>query len=169
MAFDPRSQIGIIQHAQTFHDDHETNCPRTWRNALCFFGNRPNLPVEGRKRKKPSFRTSRLLVTSKQQRKLDSASATSPAATSQNSLADKDMEFRKRQKETQEKAAKSEKEQAAAAEKQENCANMQRQLRSLESGERIARRDDNGERYFLEDAQREQEIAKLRQSVQACN
>lgn len=32
-----------------------------------------------------------------------------------------------------------------------------RRLQSLESGERIARRDDSGERYFLDDTQREQE------------
>ena len=104
----------------------------------------------------------------RQQRKIDSEPATT-AANPQKSAADQEMEFRKRQKESQEKAAKSEKEQAASAEKQENCNNLRRQLASLESGERIARRDDNGERYFLEDAQREQEIAKVRQSMQSCN
>ena len=92
-----------------------------------------------------------------------------PAAAPK-SVAEQEMDFRKRQKEAQEKTAKSEKEQAAQAEKQEYCANMRRQLMSLESGERIARRDDNGERYFLEDTQREQEIAKLRQAMQTtCN
>ena len=109
----------------------------------------------------------------RQQRKVESEAPAQPsnsaAIPAQRSLAEQEMAFKKRQKESQEKAAKSEKEQAASAEKQENCTNMRRQLSSLESGERIARRDDKGERYFLEDTQREQEIAKLRQAMQACN
>ena len=77
------------------------------------------------------------------------------------------MEFRKRQKDAQEKAAKAEKDQASTTEKQEQCASMRRHLQSLESGERIARRDDSGERYFLDDTQREQEIVKVRESIQS--
>lgn len=80
------------------------------------------------------------------------------------------MAFRKRQNEAQEKAAKSEKEQALIAEKQEQCGQMNRQLRSLESGERIIRRAENGDQEFLEDSQRQQEIAKTRQLIQTyCN
>ena len=101
------------------------------------------------------------------QRKSDTGTSIPPASSTQPSLADRDLEFRKRQRDSQDKAAKLEKEQAAAKEKQEYCTNMRRQLVSLESGERIVRRDDNGERYFLEEAQREQEIAKLRQSMQS--
>jgi hypothetical protein len=43
---------------------------------------------------------------------------------------------------------------------------MRRLLLSLESGERLARRDDSGERYFLDDTQREQETIKVRESIQ---
>jgi hypothetical protein len=40
----------------------------------------------------------------------------------------------------------------------------------MESGQRIARTDARGERYFLEDAQVAQEAAKARQAVQQwCN
>ena len=102
------------------------------------------------------------------QQKQPSSEAPAPtAATGQKSLSDRDMEFRKRQKDAQEKAAKTEKDQASTTEKQEQCASMRRHLQSLESGERIARRDDSGERYFLDDTQREQETVKVRESIQS--
>jgi hypothetical protein len=102
----------------------------------------------------------------RQQRRLDSAPPP-VISTTQKTAADRELEFRKRQKEAQESAAKSDKDQAASAEKQENCANARRQLQILESGERVAQRDDKGERYFMDDARREQEIAKMRQAVES--
>ena len=101
----------------------------------------------------------------RQQRKLDSSSET-PASAVQKTTADRELEFRKRQKDSLESTEKSRKEQQAATEKQQFCEDARRQLQSLQSGERIAMRDDKGERYFLEDAQREQEIAKIRKSMQ---
>ena len=102
------------------------------------------------------------------QQLIDSESSTPATKTpSQKTLADRDLEFRKRQKESQESAEKASKVQAASAEKEENCDNAQRQLQALESGERIALRNNKGERYFLEDSQREQEIAKARLAVQS--
>ncbi|MDR1934659.1 MAG: DUF4124 domain-containing protein [Candidatus Accumulibacter sp.] len=95
------------------------------------------------------------------QKKID---APSPAQTGspQPSLTDRDLEFRKRQLESQEQAEKAEKEAAAAAKRNENCQVARQQLQTLESGERIALRNDKGERYFMDDARREQEIAKVR-------
>lgn len=102
----------------------------------------------------------------RQQRKI--ASETPVASPSpQKTTADRDLEFRKRQKESQESAEKAKKEQTASADKQENCNSARRHLKALESGERIALRDDKGERYFMEDQQREQEIEKSRQAVQS--
>ena len=101
------------------------------------------------------------------QRKTDSPSPSPSNSSPQQSLADREMEFRKRQKDSQEKEQKAQKEQEQSTQKQEQCANLRRQLQSLESGERIALRNDEGERYFLEDAQREQEIQKARQSYQS--
>ena len=83
----------------------------------------------------------------------------------QKSLADREMEFRKRQKESQEHSEKAKKEETSTAEKRENCDLARRQLQALESGERITMRDDKGERYFVEDAQREQEIGKARRFI----
>lgn len=101
----------------------------------------------------------------RQQKQIDSGS---PAKNGQKqpSLADREMEFRKRQKEAQEGAEKTRKEETASSEKNENCTNARRQLQALESGERIALRDDKGERYYLDDAQREQETAKARKFVE---
>ena len=85
----------------------------------------------------------------------------------QKSLADREMEFRKRQKESQDIGDKARKEESSATEKRENCDNARRQLQALESGERIALRDDKGERYYIDDAQREQETAKTRSFIES--
>ena len=84
------------------------------------------------------------------------------------SLAERDLDFRKRQKENQEQAEKARNEQRQANQRSEYCDNNQRYLKTLESGERIATRDDKGERNYLDDAQREQEIAKTRQALSQC-
>jgi len=84
--------------------------------------------------------------------------------------AEQEAEFRKRQAE----AAKEREKQAQATQeaqaKKENCSRAQESLRALESGQRIARTDAKGERYYLEDAQLAQETVKARQTVQQwCN
>ena len=89
------------------------------------------------------------------------------ASSKQPSLAERDMEFRKRQKEAQERAEKEKKETVAADDKKENCQNAREQLRLLESGERIALRDDKGERYYLDDAQRAQETDKAKRFIES--
>ncbi len=95
------------------------------------------------------------------------ASPSSSSAPAQKSLAEREMDFRKRQKESQDLAEKTRKENAAAADKQENCNNARRQLQLFESGERVALRDEKGERYFMDDAQRDQEIAKTRTFIES--
>jgi len=95
--------------------------------------------------------------------------AEAPAAAGANgkTLADREMDFRKRQKEAREGAEEAEKERLAARRDWRHCDEARRSLQMLESGERVAMRDSRGERYFLDDAQRAQEIVKLRQDVQA--
>lgn len=94
------------------------------------------------------------------------APTAAPAAAPQKTTADREMEFRKRTQESQEKAEKAQKEQTAAAAKKDNCERARRYLQTLESGERVSLRDDKGERYYMEDAQRQQEISKARQTAQ---
>jgi len=74
--------------------------------------------------------------------------------------------FRKRQEEAEKEREKQAKAGQEAQEKRENCTRAQDALRSLESGQRVARTDSKGERYFLDDAQTAQETARARQSVQ---
>jgi len=74
--------------------------------------------------------------------------------------------FRKRQEEAEKDREKQAKADQDAQEKRVNCARAQDALRSLESGQRIARTDSKGDRYFLDDAQTVQETARARQSVQ---
>jgi hypothetical protein len=84
--------------------------------------------------------------------------------------AEREQEYRKRQDEAQKTAAKDAEEKKDADTKRENCARARESLGILEAGGRIARTDAKGERYFLDDAQREQETAKARQLVQqSCN
>lgn len=47
----------------------------------------------------------------------------------------------------------------------ENCERSREQQSILESGQRVTRIDAKGERYFMDDAQRAQEITKAKESV----
>ena len=84
--------------------------------------------------------------------------------------AEQEQEYRKRKEEEQKSAAKAEQERKEKAAKQENCDQAKGSLQMLESGQRIGRTDAKGERYYLDEAQVAQEIAKARQAVQqSCN
>jgi len=99
-------------------------------------------------------------------------SAPPAAAASKGPLssAEKDADFRKRQQDAQKEREKQELASREAADKRENCARAQEYVRTIESGQRIQRNDSKGERYFLDDAQRAQELAKAQQAVQqSCN
>lgn len=74
--------------------------------------------------------------------------------------------FRKRQEDAEKERDKQAKAGQEAQLKRENCTRAQEVLRGLESGDRIARTDTKGERYYLDDAQVAQERARARQSVQ---
>lgn len=91
---------------------------------------------------------------------------TGPAVSPKTTLAEKDMAFRKRQKEAQEKSAKAEQDQKALANKKQRCDNIQRNARTLESGIRISQVNEKGERYFMGDEERKAQIARTRQLMQ---
>lgn len=94
-------------------------------------------------------------------------SNTTPA-TPELSLAEKDAEFRKRKMEQAEKEKKANEEAIRAADKAKHCERTREYNRVLESGERIARTDKNGERSFLTDEQRAQEIRESRRTLNDC-
>jgi hypothetical protein len=79
--------------------------------------------------------------------------------------AEQEMEFRRRVKEAQEAAAKQAKEQQAERDRQQTCELAREQERTLASGQRISRVDDKGERYYINDAQRAQELSQARRSM----
>jgi hypothetical protein len=93
-----------------------------------------------------------------------------PSATgssTQKTSADRELEYRARQKAAQENAELVKKEETTSADRKEACTSARRLLETLESGERVSLRDDKGERYYMDDGQREQESAKARQLMQS--
>jgi Domain of unknown function (DUF4124) len=95
-------------------------------------------------------------------------SATAPAAPK--SIAEQEMEFRKRQQERADAEKKAQDEQTKLAAKAADCERAKGYLRAVEGGERITRTDAAGNREFLDDAQRAAEAERTRKLVQAtCN
>jgi hypothetical protein len=83
--------------------------------------------------------------------------------------AEQEKDYRKRQEEAGKAADKANADLRAQAERNEVCARQKESLATLESGQRISRTDAKGERYYLDENQVAQEIAKTRQSMQqAC-
>ncbi len=78
------------------------------------------------------------------------------------SMAEKDLEFKKRQQEAKEKAEKQAKEHANESEKRENCQRAQRNLATLESNQPVTLYDDKGQRKYMDTAQRDQEMERAR-------
>lgn len=77
--------------------------------------------------------------------------------------------FRERQEEQRKAAEKEERDRQARAQQNEGCERTREYLRTLESGQRIARTNPNGERYYLNEDQVRAEIEKARSSVrEAC-
>ena len=76
----------------------------------------------------------------------------------QKSTADIEIEFRKRQQESQKLSEDEAKKNTAKAQQKIYCDDAKRQLSLLKSGERISTREINGERKFMEEDQRNKEI-----------
>jgi len=96
----------------------------------------------------------------------------SPAAASKDAkkgpltAAEREQDFRKRQDAAKKDQEKAEQDRQAKSDQAEACTQTREYLRSLESGQRIARTNASGERYFLDEGQTAQEIAKARQTIQ---
>jgi hypothetical protein len=81
-------------------------------------------------------------------------------------VADKDMEFKKRQQESKEKADKLAKEQAAEADKRQNCERARNMVTALEANQPVSSYDDQGRRLLMDNAQREQELERARRAME---
>lgn len=98
------------------------------------------------------------------------SSATDPAAASSapaapKTIAEREAELRKAQQAKQEAADKAAREQAEADARKESCIAARKNLGMLQEGMRMMEIDAQGQRYYLNDEQRQQRIAKAQQDV----
>jgi len=121
-----------------------------------------NMKPGAMSRKAPSARAA---APADDEKKGEAAKSAAPKAAAQQEQA-----FRKRQQEQAKAAKESEEKSAEAKRKEENCRNARERAAQYEIGGRIGRINAQGERYYLDDAQIEQERARTRAAVaQACN
>jgi len=92
-----------------------------------------------------------------------STQAGAPAAAA----VDKELEARRQREEEQEKAKLAAEEAKLAAQRAENCERAQSFKRTLDSGVRVARTNQKGEREFLTDEQRAEESARTRKVIES--
>jgi len=91
---------------------------------------------------------------------VDDKAGAAPAAAKPKTLAEKELEFRQRRAEAAEAQAKAEQDSSQAVERQRACEQARNQLGALRSGQRIARFNSKGEREYLDDAGRADEIER---------
>lgn len=84
------------------------------------------------------------------------------------SLADKELAYKKRRDELAAKEKKDEADAKRAATKRENCSRMKAYKQSLDSGQNIAQIDASGARSFMTNEKRAQELNELRQNMSEC-
>lgn len=89
------------------------------------------------------------------------ASAPRPAASTP-TKAEQDAAARDKQAQDRETAKQKEAERQQAELRRQNCARAQANLRELQSGTRITRTNEQGERVFMDDAQRQAEVERAR-------
>ena len=80
--------------------------------------------------------------------------------------AEQEQDYRKRQQDAKKASEKAEQESVAQAANKEGCERSKEYLSTLQSGQRIGRTNPSGEKYYLDDNQVAQEIAKAQQAVQ---
>jgi hypothetical protein len=89
-----------------------------------------------------------------------------PASSGPKTLAEQEMEFRKRQQERADAEKKAQEEQVRSTAKAQECERAKGYLRVLEEGIRVARTDAAGNREFIDDSQRAAEIDRTRKIIQ---
>lgn len=88
------------------------------------------------------------------------------ASVPQKTLAERDVDFKKRQLEQKDASKKGEEKTQETADRKQNCETAQTYLRSLQSGVRIGKTDPaTGERVFMEDADRTAEMARAQRAA----
>lgn len=112
---------------------------------------------------------SRILKQPRQRPATAAASGDAPKdatkADAPKSLADRELESKQHSKEAAEAAKKADDEAAKAKAMQENCTSVKSNLAALQAGGRAARFNDKGEKVYIDDAQRQDEINKQQGQV----
>lgn len=95
------------------------------------------------------------------------ASAADAASTPGSNKLEAEADARKAKAEQEEKAKRKATEEANAAIGKDNCARAKRQLTTIDSGIRISRTNDKGEREILDDKGRAEEAQRARSVIAA--
>ena len=90
-----------------------------------------------------------------------------PTPGAPKTIAEREMEFRKRQQERADSDKKAAEEQTKNAAKAAECERARGYMRALEDGVRLQRTDAAGNREFLDDAQRAAEAERTRKIIQS--
>lgn len=91
--------------------------------------------------------------------------ARTPDPDAASAAAERELQRREAQSERTEAAAQEAVERERAAERERACGQARGQLVALESGQRLARFNEQGEREFLTDEQRTEEIERTRRFI----
>ncbi len=97
------------------------------------------------------------------------AAASGAAPAKQQSLADRETDYKKRQAEKAETDKKSAEDAEMKAAKKANCDSSRAFKQQLDSGQRLSTMDKNGERGFMDDAQRKEKLAQAAKNLENCN
>jgi hypothetical protein len=92
------------------------------------------------------------------------ASAPAPEAVAKAKV-DPELEARKKKAEQEQVDKAKVEEQKVAAQRAENCRRARAHMSSLDSGIRLSRTNEKGEREILDDKQRAEEVARTRQII----
>jgi hypothetical protein len=95
------------------------------------------------------------------------APAADPTVAGKPSALDKAVQEKKRLAEAAQAEQKRAEQERVEREKAQNCANAQQNMRTFDSGIRIARVNDQGERVVLDDDARAAELAKAQAAISA--
>lgn len=79
--------------------------------------------------------------------------------------AEREADYKKRKIEEEKKAKEQSEKTAQDDQRKAQCQSLSQQLVMLESGQRMAKVDSKGERYFVDDAERAKDVAKARQDM----
>jgi hypothetical protein len=102
----------------------------------------------------------------------EAAAADAPAAPAAKaapmSLAERELDFQKRKKEKDEQEKKDRDDNSRQLARKEECGRSRQAKANLDSGGRIRTTDANGERGYMDDAQRAAELARIDKQLAGC-